>query len=248
MAEFPDLGRHCSYSECHLLDFLPVRCDACGKDFCASHFSYDSHNCESSYRKDIQVPVCPLCGKPVPVNRGELPDRLVGLHIDTDCKSDPAKAKRGKIYTNRCSHSGCKNRELVSIRCIDCGRNFCLKHRFASDHNCDGKATTIDGRRISPAAAAALARQKQQSVSSSNCKAKPASASVSSATFSGMSEDEALARALQASLNSNESPQLTQEEIDRAIAEQLQRDEYQRQPQTQRASTASSSNDKCAIS
>lgn len=58
------------------------------------------------------MPVCPLCGKPVPVARGELPDVVVGRHIDMDCKSDPALSSRGKIYTNRCSVRGCKKREV----------------------------------------------------------------------------------------------------------------------------------------
>lgn len=55
---------------------------------------YEDHNCTSSYKKDVQVPVCPLCNKPVPVPRGQLADIKVGEHIDRDCQSDPAKNKR----------------------------------------------------------------------------------------------------------------------------------------------------------
>lgn len=44
--------------------------------------------------QDVQVPVCPLCNTPVPVRRGEMPDVVVGEHIDRDCKSDPAQRKR----------------------------------------------------------------------------------------------------------------------------------------------------------
>lgn len=32
-------------------DFLPIRCDACKKDFCGLHYSYDAHCCQSSYKK-----------------------------------------------------------------------------------------------------------------------------------------------------------------------------------------------------
>lgn len=28
--EFPDLGKHCNEPTCKKLDFLPVKCDACG--------------------------------------------------------------------------------------------------------------------------------------------------------------------------------------------------------------------------
>lgn len=40
------------------------------------------------------MPVCPLCNTPVPVRRGEMPDVVVGEHIDRDCRSDPAQRQR----------------------------------------------------------------------------------------------------------------------------------------------------------
>lgn len=60
----------------------------------------------------MQVPVCPLCSKPIPVARGERPDKLVSDHIDSNCKSNPAIALKGKIYTHRCSQQNCKKREV----------------------------------------------------------------------------------------------------------------------------------------
>eukprot|EP00064_Thunnus_orientalis_P002488 superscaffoldBa00000184_g2495 len=95
--EFPDLGEHCSEKTCKRLDFLPMRCDACQEIFCKDHITYANHKCTSSYKKDIQVPVCPLCNIPIPIKRGEMPDIKVGEHIDRDCKSDPAQRKR-KLY------------------------------------------------------------------------------------------------------------------------------------------------------
>jgi hypothetical protein len=58
------------------------------------HISYKNHNCPLAYKKDVQVPVCPLCNTPVPTKRGEQPDIAVGAHIDNDCTSTPAKARR----------------------------------------------------------------------------------------------------------------------------------------------------------
>jgi hypothetical protein len=58
------------------------------------HISYKGHSCPSAYKKDVQVPVCPLCNTPIPVKRGEQPDITVGAHIDSDCMSDPAKNRR----------------------------------------------------------------------------------------------------------------------------------------------------------
>ena len=62
----------------------------CSKD----HIQYSTHNCAESYRKDKQVPVCPLCSKPIPLKPGEVADVKVGAHIDSDCQSDPAKERR----------------------------------------------------------------------------------------------------------------------------------------------------------
>ena len=64
------------------------------------HIRYDDHKCVCAYKKDIQVPVCPLCRIPIPVPRGEAPDVKVGEHIDRDCQSDPAKKKRKVSYCN----------------------------------------------------------------------------------------------------------------------------------------------------
>lgn len=53
--------------------------------------SYGSHQCQSAYKKNVQVPMCPLCNKPVPTPRGEEPDFTVGKHIDNDCRFTEGK-------------------------------------------------------------------------------------------------------------------------------------------------------------
>ncbi|XP_069588917.1 AN1-type zinc finger protein 2B isoform X4 [Ranitomeya imitator] len=140
--EFPDLGKHCSEPTCKQLDFLPLKCDACEQIFCKDHVTYALHNCSSAYKKDVQVPVCPLCNIPIPVKRGQTPDIVVGEHIDRDCKSDPAQQKR-KIFTNKCGKPGCRQKELMKVICEDCHGNFCLKHRHPLDHECKGQSAPI---------------------------------------------------------------------------------------------------------
>ncbi|XP_026517497.1 AN1-type zinc finger protein 2B-like, partial [Terrapene carolina triunguis] len=120
-----------------LPDFLPLKCDACEQIFCTDHITYTQHQCTSAYKKDVQVPVCPLCNIPIPVRKGEMPDVVVGQHIDQDCKSDPAQRKR-KIFTNKCLKPGCKQREMMKVICDQCHGNFCLKHRHPLDHDCNG--------------------------------------------------------------------------------------------------------------
>ncbi|XP_028455348.1 AN1-type zinc finger protein 2A isoform X1 [Perca flavescens] len=225
--EFPDLGEHCSEKSCKRLDFLPMKCDACQEIFCKDHITYATHKCMSSYKKDIQVPVCPLCNIPIPIKRGEMPDIKVGEHIDRDCKSDPAQRKR-KIFTNKCSKGGCKQKEMMRVTCEQCHLNYCLKHRHPLDHDCK-----TDGKPLSKLGNAAVMRAQGASSSSSGCsssssgRSRPVSNGVSannrghntgttqriptsisaqnvippSASFqSGMTEEQALQRALEMSL------------------------------------------------
>lgn len=63
----------------------------------SEHFAYLEHECPAQHSRDVQVPVCPLCGAPVPGRRGEAPDVAVGVHIDNQCTSDPAKERRKKV-------------------------------------------------------------------------------------------------------------------------------------------------------
>ncbi|XP_069838137.1 AN1-type zinc finger protein 2A isoform X2 [Dendropsophus ebraccatus] len=167
--EFPDLGKHCSEVTCKQLDFLPIKCDACEDVFCKDHITYYQHNCPSAYKKDVQVPVCPLCGTAVPVRRGELADIAVGKHIDRNCSYDSSKRKQ-KIFTNRCCKPGCKKKELMKIECDQCHSNFCLSHRHPLDHDCTSK-----GQALSKAGYAALIRSQisEQNRSAFNSPVKP---------------------------------------------------------------------------
>ncbi|XP_058389029.1 AN1-type zinc finger protein 2B isoform X3 [Diceros bicornis minor] len=213
--EFPDLGAHCSEPSCQRLDFLPLKCDACSGIFCADHVAYAQHHCGSAYQKDIQVPVCPLCNVPVPVARGEPPDRAVGEHIDRDCRSDPAQQKR-KIFTNKCERPGCRRREMMKLTCERCGRNFCIKHRHPLDHDC-----SEEGHPTSKAGATAQSPSR--------------TASPVTALQNDLSEDEALQRALELSL-AETKPQVpsSQEEEDLALAQALSASEAEyRQQQAQ---------------
>ncbi|NXL56020.1 ZFN2B protein, partial [Chordeiles acutipennis] len=236
-------------------DFLPLKCDACEQIFCTDHIAYAQHDCTSAYKKDVQVPVCPLCNTPVPVRRGDMPDVVVGEHIDRDCKSDPAQRKR-KIFTNKCLKPGCKQKEMMKVICDQCHKNYCLKHRHPLDHDCSGA-----GRPLSKAGHAAVARAQTSSsktvTASSSGAAQPANSPSSPASAraavlqtrstsppavmlqNGLSEEEALQRALEMSLaesarSSAHPPSSTQEEEDLALAQALSASEAEyRQSQRQ---------------
>lgn len=55
MAEL-DIGRRCQVDSCHLKDFLPFVCDACGGVFCLEHRSRDTHSCsEESVKRESRT-------------------------------------------------------------------------------------------------------------------------------------------------------------------------------------------------
>ncbi|XP_062554385.1 AN1-type zinc finger protein 2A [Armigeres subalbatus] len=196
--EFPHMGKHCSQNYCNKLDFLPMKCDACGEIFCSEHFSYQTHSCHSSYKKDVQVPICPLCSEPVPTARDVSPDVTVGAHIDQFCKSE-----KKKIYTNRCSFKNCKKKELVPFSCGVCKQNYCLKHRHTVDHECQGASRGAPQRSL--AAQAALQRQQLSSRSTpQSVQSRTNVSQLATAVQGNMSEDEALARALALSMQDEE--------------------------------------------
>ncbi|KAL3053314.1 hypothetical protein OYC64_005783 [Pagothenia borchgrevinki] len=280
--ELPHLGEHCSEKTCKRLDFLPMKCDACQEIFCKDHITYATHKCMSAYQKDIQVPVCPLCNIPIPVKRGEMPDIKVGEHIDRDCKSDPAQRKR-KIFTNKCSRGGCKQKEMIRVTCDQCHLNYCLKHRHSLDHECKTGG-------VPPSKSGNAAQMRAQAASSSSASGSRSSASSSgtsrpfsngvsannrgqssgatpriptsvsaqsvmppSASFqAGLTEDQALQRALEMSLAETRptvQPPLTpQEQEDQALAQALaaSEEEYRRQQQRQQVRESKPSN--CSLS
>jgi len=285
--ELPHMGQHCQENSCKQLDYLPMKCDACSSLFCKDHLTYDDHACSGKYKKDIQVPVCPLCSAPVPVARGAVPDLAVSAHIDQGC---PAK-KKPKVFKNRCHRiqhgKQCKTHELVPCVCTACNTNFCLAHRHPADHDCQGSPTTPattkmppsqssrptesrqsrmtdfftgpfrtgGGNQPSPAALAAMQRQQQSSTARTAAAAtsrgsRPASTGrpistgrptlTTAATprnINGMSEDEALAAAMAASLQQSEAGEARnggQEEDDLALARALHESEIMARNQGQR--------------
>ncbi|XP_062513604.1 AN1-type zinc finger protein 2A-like isoform X2 [Corticium candelabrum] len=161
--EFPELGSQCAVQTCRQLDFLPNVCDTCHGVFCHEHSRYEDHQCGEAYLKDVRVPICPLCDKPVPVRRGEDPNIKVNEHISQDCHSE----KAGKI-SSRCSFPGCKGKELVPIKCAECNRTYCLRHRFTMDHNCTGP--TVAAGRNAAKSRWQTSRSDQRPVSSSSHK------------------------------------------------------------------------------
>lgn len=52
MTEFSELGKHCSFDNCNLKDFLPLKCKYCARVYCKEHSSLIIHNCNASIDKN----------------------------------------------------------------------------------------------------------------------------------------------------------------------------------------------------
>jgi len=284
--ELPHMGQHCSDSFCKQLDYLPMKCDACSQLFCKDHLQYDDHKCTSLYKKNIQVPVCPLCNTPIPVARGAVPDLAVSAHIEENCQMK----KKDKVFTNKCNKPKCKKKELVACICDKCHLNFCLTHRHTADHECKGPQKSNQPTNKAAAAAAARAGGSSSNNSSSGQskisnfftgpfkteQTRPTQPSASAAAAinrqtgrgttpgrpclapsnpnAGMSEDEALAAALAASmadssLQSNDVPgqNLTSEEEDRMLAQALQESERLARQQGQGQAAGGERDKNCSL-
>jgi AN1-like Zinc finger len=55
-----NVGRQCSHPTCHLVDFLPFKCQHCANSFCSEHFKPASHSC-AKYDEAKYNRVAPDC-------------------------------------------------------------------------------------------------------------------------------------------------------------------------------------------
>ncbi|KAJ3674644.1 hypothetical protein LUZ60_005260 [Juncus effusus] len=135
--EFPNLGKHCSVEDCKQIDFLPFTCDRCKEVFCLQHRNYTTHQCPIANPNDVTVIICPLCAKSVRLVPNQDPNITWESHVNTDC--DPSNYQKA-TKKKRCPVQGCKETLTFSntIKCKDCTKDHCLKHRFGPDHKCPG--------------------------------------------------------------------------------------------------------------
>lgn len=142
MADFTDLGQHCSDPYCNQCDFLPFQCDCCNKVFCLDHFQYKDHNCLKAENKDQRAAVCPICKKSFALI-GNASDENVSLiwerHISSGCT--------GRSQKPKCPAPGCREKltELNTFDCTKCRQKVCLKHRFEDEHQCKERQHQASG-------------------------------------------------------------------------------------------------------
>ncbi|KAF2864460.1 hypothetical protein K470DRAFT_224514 [Piedraia hortae CBS 480.64] len=110
------IGAHCQMTFCHQLDFLPFKCESCKGTFCLDHRSESAHNCQSA---------------------GQWARRRA-----EEQRSGASPSPKPNILTHeqQCSEPSCKTlihtARVTGVHCDKCRRDYCLKHRFPSDHGC----------------------------------------------------------------------------------------------------------------
>ncbi|KAF2073770.1 hypothetical protein CYY_004904 [Polysphondylium violaceum] len=129
--DFPQLGAHCAVKDCNLLDYLPFECDFCHLKFCLDHKDAENHKCPNYFSNGNTTFThpCPICTRLISISNFHSIDEAISAHIDAGCK-EPVKLKYD------CKFSNCTSKEFIKIVCNLCNENFCLKHRFPSDHGC----------------------------------------------------------------------------------------------------------------
>merc|ERR1712226_40136 len=147
-------GTHCQHKDCHRLNFLPILCWSCNKNFCENHHKYEDHNCPKGKTK-YTLPICPKCQNPVPfIDSKRSAEEALKAHICSKAENKKqiqmasTPKSKNKIYTNRCNKEGCKKKQSHPFKCSECMKTFCLQHRFETDHNCIGKQGAIREARL----------------------------------------------------------------------------------------------------
>ncbi|KAJ5397701.1 hypothetical protein N7509_005814 [Penicillium cosmopolitanum] len=125
--DLESIGRHCQLEYCGQLDFLPFRCESCRSTFCLEHRSETAHKCSHA---------------------GEWARRRNGNNT-TQQENRTAPEKPNIYNTDQCAHVACKT--LINtlkdpaVRCPNCNRQYCLKHRLREEHDC-AKLTPLGAR------------------------------------------------------------------------------------------------------
>ncbi|CEM29615.1 unnamed protein product [Vitrella brassicaformis CCMP3155] len=146
MAEFSDLGEHCSDPYCRQKDVLTRTCDGCGAAFCRQCIT--DHSCSRHLVKDKRVVLCDKCGTALPLVDSLTPQQALAAHECQPVQKKPRCAVCRTVLTF-----------ATMWACPKCDKKVCLRHRLPEDHMCAGiMGCAATARQNAAAAAEARAR------------------------------------------------------------------------------------------
>lgn len=135
--EFEHVGAHCQHDNCNQKDFLPFKCDTCGKALCLMHRSYVAHDCSGDKKKDMTSIDCPICGKGVRFDKTQDPNVVWDDHYLNSCTQQPNQHEKKEV---RCFRPNCRTvlGPSNTYTCGKCHQRVCLAHRIPEEHSCVG--------------------------------------------------------------------------------------------------------------
>ncbi|KZP33701.1 hypothetical protein FIBSPDRAFT_721134 [Athelia psychrophila] len=189
------VGQQCAEPLCHLVDFLPFRCQHCTQPFCAEHFKVEAHRCPQydESKHDRIAPSCPMCNEPVAIPPGQDPNVRMERHMDTECSV--MTGKRQKKSAPVCARGKCGKVLFAPISCSNCKQQFCPAHRFPADHACAPATPT-----------ASASKPAAQHIADASAKASAAGASAAQAVKRKWAAMPTPAAAGSAKLNASSAP------------------------------------------
>lgn len=123
------VGKHCQLEYCNQLDFLPFKCQSCGKIFCSDHRAEDSHKCANAgawaERRRRALATAPSIGEGRTIrDRNYIPPG--STCAATECRTTIGAAARN-----------------TGVHCDVCQHNYCLRHRLQEEHGCAARAEEL---------------------------------------------------------------------------------------------------------
>ncbi|TKA78015.1 hypothetical protein B0A49_01597 [Cryomyces minteri] len=154
-ADVEAIGAHCQMPFCHVLDFLPFRCESCHGSFCLDHRTESGHS-------------CPQAGAWARARRRQQQQQQQQQQPTTSSPSSMLNASsspsspKSNTPTKHCASPHCKTAIdgplKTGVHCATCNRSYCLKHRLREDHACASLAPL--GARSTAAAAGPSQKQR----------------------------------------------------------------------------------------
>ena len=136
--DFSHVGGHCEMIGCNQQDFLPFKCNLCGKNLCLLHRSNVAHSCVAAGNIDVISIPCPICGKSIKMNKNDDANLQWDHHFTTSCEQKSSSSATTTQSPLKCASPSCNTILGPSnqIKCNTCNRQVCISHRAPDSHKC----------------------------------------------------------------------------------------------------------------
>ncbi|RPA82726.1 hypothetical protein BJ508DRAFT_360943 [Ascobolus immersus RN42] len=117
------IGAHCDIPTCHVLDFLPFKCESCKGTYCLDHRSETAHKCPKAGEWARRRAEAARSSSSTPSSSTQPPKPIGGRNLTTTCHATSCNVTLDTPMQPR-------------VTCSTCHHDYCLKHRLSTQHNC----------------------------------------------------------------------------------------------------------------